>query len=155
MNLENFKAETKRLATNLGKKLLMDDAAILYREVSFIPDAAWLDIVQEAIDKWDNWPRNFPKAIKALWHTYQASNATTPEGEDCNYCHQDGHLLFYDKESGNRTTCACGHCANWKRYFGSQVPRWTVEQIRENGHTPTCCNYVPYCDHEPQPGETE
>jgi len=112
----------------MSKDRWLDESRVdvLFDELSWVPESAWTDIVKNAVEKWDSWPRNFPKAIKALWYDWQAKRRATFETTDCKYCDGEG-LLRFDQEFPYgiyEMTCACGHCENWHKQFGESL-EWT------------------------------
>jgi hypothetical protein len=120
MKADVFDNGLRRLRVNMGKPPIPpDDRDIYYDELSWIPDAAWPDIVSVAIDRWESWPRNFAKAVKALWHEWQSRRKATFEPSECKYCDGEG-LLRQDKD-GYEMTYPCGHCDNWQQHFGGSL----------------------------------
>lgn len=145
MRREIFEMELRRLRVGMGKPPISPgDVATLFDELSFIPNEAWPDIVTIGLDRWDSWPRNFPKAAKALWYEWQRQRAAEFEEEECSVCYKEGILGFM--VDGYRNICACGHCNNWRKHFGENITRWTRGEVIEKGHTMLCCYLHPYCD---------
>jgi len=122
VKLEIFKDGLKRLSANMGKAIPIENVELMYNELSWIPDAAWGDLIQNALSRWDKWPRNFPMAVKQLWYDWQSKRRATFEGTDCDYCDSEG--LLRQMEEGYEMTYACGHCDNWQKQFGSSL-EWT------------------------------
>jgi len=141
-----FERELTRLTALMSKLVPLDHLTLIYNELSWIPTEAWADIIDDALDKWDSWPRNFPKAIKALWFVWrdEGRDAVEYEQEECHRCHSEGYLRYECEDLGQRYQgiCACGYCHNYRRHWGFNlqgskrsrpVLRLTHTEIEERG----------------------
>lgn len=150
MDGSSFETQLATLATVFGRNIKENQISILYERLKFIPNEAWIDICEQAIDEWDTWPRNFIKVIKGMWFGWQKDHRATGEIEfqDCAYCVNTGCLdydyWYKERERWMEASCFCGHCNNYLRHTHTLInrdrsgkqyraPRYTVEEIADEG----------------------
>ena len=112
-----------------------DRMAVGYYYLKHIPAQAWEPMVQMAVDKWENWPRNWVKAIKELYHAWQNEAKVVRKITDCDYCNSNGFFsgvkwaeVKPGKFSSYSYTWRCGACRNWFGVLGTKVPMsWPLE----------------------------
>jgi hypothetical protein len=122
LDLDIFQSQMKRLAANLGKLVKRDDLDFIYDEIGWIPTEAWTEIVDAALEQWDTWPRNFPKAIKFLWGGWRSGHKAEVDYQECRFCGETGILEFFkpdETEYSAHETCFCGYCNNYLRHVVS------------------------------------
>ena len=106
-----FESQMKRLSANLGKLIKRDDLELIYDEIGWIPTEAWTDITDGALEQWDTWPRNFPKAIKGLWAGWRSGHKAEIDFQNCNFCQETGILEYFKPDETDYSaheTCFCG-----------------------------------------------
>ena len=122
MDEKVFNVGLIRLAVLLNKKIQEDQLPLFLNELKFIPDEAWPEIIDKAVDQWESWPRNFPKAIKFLWAQWRSGHRAEIDYQDCNFCHQTGILEYFkpdEVEYSPHEVCFCGYCNNYLRHVNS------------------------------------
>lgn len=119
LSMDNFKNQLKRLSANMGRAIPIENVPLIYDELSWLPDEAFPELISAAIDTWESWPRNLPGAIKRLWYDWQSKRRAHFEPTHCEHCEGEGLLRQY--EDGYEIVYACGHCENWKQYFGESL----------------------------------
>ena len=136
-----YEEALRRLAVNFNRRLIKDQIITIYQEVSWIPNEAWPEIAQYAIEEWEKWPMNIAKALKHQWGEWLNRNRDKRAKkaqymEQCEVCGGEG-LIFGSKpdESGVNYTYAfrCGHCTNWDGKYSNLIKRKTLQQLQEEG----------------------
>ncbi len=111
-----------RLAVLLNKKIQEDQLPLFLNELDFIPNEAWPEIIDKAVEEWESWPRNFPKAIKFLWGGWRSGHKAEVDYQDCRFCGETGILEYFkpdETEYSAHETCFCGYCNNYLRHVVS------------------------------------
>jgi hypothetical protein len=117
------------------------DAA--YDFLQHIPEIAFRGMYPIAVDSWNGWPRNFPRAVKEVYETWRHQNQQVAAHSlaPCDYC--NGHGFFtgikrVEVKPGVRIsfrfTFRCSACSNWRGVFGEKIPAaWPLE-LKTHGY---------------------
>ena len=132
MTLSEFMAGFDRLTKWFGKKNA--DPAMWYERVRYIPNEAWMEVLDGVIDSAKFFPT--PQDVKNAYSTWQVAN---PERMDhrhetwCGECGGIGSLEALEYHTGLKRTYTvvfrCHSCRNWEGKLGTAIPLATRQQI--------------------------
>ena len=129
MDSQDFYNGIKTLSDWFGKKLNDAQQDIIFKSIRFIPDKAWMDIVERFTKKFKPMQSNFPTSedIVNQWYIWRNENPElTMKGFQpvpCDECLGRG-LLWYRKvyeplARAYELIVRCSDCENWKQHFNN------------------------------------
>ena len=127
MDSQGFYLGIKTLSEWFGKKLSATQEDLIFKEIKFIPDRAWNDMIKTYTKRYKPTPSNFPtpEDIINQWYNWRKENPELVkkefEPQPCEDCEGRGlfwYKYIYEPLAKIYEACVvCGACENWKQHF--------------------------------------
>lgn len=148
MQKAEFMDGFRSLAGRWGRKPTAEQSEIYFNVLSFIPTAAWREIIQHVIERFKQFPT--PGELKDVWTEWRKSNPSRVVGgiekSDCEECGGEG-VLYGVKNDGKgypyEPMFYCASCKNARnrkpevdkiRVTKAQLVEWGYHLTDGNGN---------------------
>lgn len=99
-----------------------------WKFLDYIQDAAWKPMTPLAVDRWENWPRNWVKGVKEIYAAWKVEAKIERSSTNCEYCNGNGYFSGIKRIEvkpgvfvAYRFAFRCDACRNWFGVIGDRV----------------------------------
>lgn len=111
-----------------------------WKFLEHIQDDAWKPMTSIAVDKWENWPRNWVRGCREVYALYKIEAKIERATTECEYCNGNGFfsgIKAIEVKPGvvmrYEFAFRCKSCRNWFGVLGERIPMFYPLEVKSDG----------------------